>query len=478
MFKRTHNASISPEDHVPLGQKLAYGIGGPVDILGIWVLVNMAYQVFNMELGVSFTGVALILMALRLWDGIIDPIMGWISDNTRSRWGRRRPYILIGAVLCGLTYPLIWWFPKGLSEPQLLAWVIGFGILFYTCFTIWAMPWASLIMEMTPDYNERTRVAAIRGYMQSISSLVVGFSWTIARMPMFADPETGLVSESHAMRTISIVIGLILFVCGIVPALFVKERYYEHVSTHYKEKVSLIKGLKETLSNKPFILLTFFTLFFVMGTNIYDSYGRYVGTYYVLEGDKDMAAKFMAYGTVIYMATSVALISIFRWVSERIGKIKALQIATVTVLVAALSTWFTFNPDYPYLQLLNTVFIGAGYAGLWLMVSSMQADIMDYDELKTGERREGSFASIFSWVLKLSFCAGFMASGPILQTTGFDYALEENQPAEVFMKMRIGFVAVPTVALLIAVFLLKKFTITPEKAHEIRTQLEAKRGVV
>ena len=86
-------------DRVPLNQKLAYGLGGPVDILAIWVFVSIAYPVFNMELQMSPTRVAVILMALRLWDGIADPVMGWISDNTRSRWGRRRSLIFIGAIL-------------------------------------------------------------------------------------------------------------------------------------------------------------------------------------------------------------------------------------------------------------------------------------------------------------------------------------------------------------------------------------------
>ena len=167
----------SANDRVPLAQKVAYGLGGPVDILGVWVMVSIAYPLFNMELGMSPTSVAVILMSLRLWDGIADPLMGWISDNTRSRWGRRRPYIFVGAILASLSYPLIWWFPKNCSETELMAWVIGFGILFYSSFTVWAMPYQSMLMEMTPDYNERTRVAEVRGYMQSLASLIVGFSW-------------------------------------------------------------------------------------------------------------------------------------------------------------------------------------------------------------------------------------------------------------------------------------------------------------
>jgi GPH family glycoside/pentoside/hexuronide:cation symporter len=275
-------AVVAPEDRVPYRQKLAYGVAGPVDIFSVWILVSIAYPLFNMEMKMSPTMIAVILMSLRLWDGVADPIMGWISDNTRTRWGRRRPYILVGAILAAVTYPLIFWFPKELSHPQLMGWVIGCGILFYTSFTIWAMPYQSLIMEMTPDYNERTRVAAVRGVMQSVAGFVVGCSWWLALQ--FTDPVTGEASTAEGMRYISLGIAFLILILGPLPAFFVKERYYEHDLTKKQEKVSLLKSFKETLSNRPFVILASFTVLFLLGTSIYDSYGRYVGTYYVLGG--------------------------------------------------------------------------------------------------------------------------------------------------------------------------------------------------
>ncbi len=467
---------VAPEDRVPYSQKLAYGLAGPVDIWSVWILVSIAYPLFNMELKLAPTMIAIILMSLRLWDGVADPVMGWISDNTRTRWGRRRPYIFVGAILAGLTYPLIWWFPLDLSQGQLMAWVIGFGILFYTCFTIWAMPYQSLIMEMTPDYNERTRVASVRGVLQSLASFVVGCSWWLALQ--FNHPETGEPSTVIGMRYIGLVIAVFIAILGVIPAIFVKERYYEHHLSNTQKKVGLGASLKETLSNRPFIILCGFTIFFLLGTSIYDSYGRYVGTYYVLGGDWERSSVFQIYGTAIYMGCSLCMIPIFRRLSERIGKINCLFIAVGLVLFSSVLTWFTNNPDYPYLMLVNTAFIGVGYAGLWLMIPSMQADVVDDDELTTGERREGSFAAIYSWVLKLSFCVGFLVSGPMLELTGFDAALEGPQPERVLTHLRLGYIAIPAVALVLAFFLLKFFPITQARAGEIRAQLEARRGKV
>lgn len=473
-----HQSRIASEDRVPFPRKLAYGIAGPVDIWSVWILVSIAYPLFNMELELAPTKVAIILMALRLWDGVADPVMGWISDNTRTRWGRRRPYIFIGAIMAGLTFPFIWWFPQGLGDWQIVGWVIGFGILFYSCFTVWAMPYQSLLMEMTPDYNERTRVAAVRGILQSASSLVVGFSWWLALRPVFADPLTGEASTANGMRYISIVIAACIIILGILPAIFVKERYYESETVQSQGRVNLFKSLRETLSNKPFIILCSFTVFFLLGTSIYDSYGRYVGTYYVLGGDWERSSLFQIYGTFIYTACSLGLIPVFRRVSEKIGKVKTLFIATFLVLVSGFLTWFTNRPDLPYLMLVNTVFIGAGYAGLWLMIPSMQADVVDSDELHTGERREGSFAAIYSWVLKLSFCIGFLISGPLLEWTGFMAENGGNQPESVLLNMRIGYLALPVSAILLAILLLRAFPITPARAREIRDALEERRGKV
>ena len=469
---------VAPEDRVPFGKKLAYALGGPVDILSVWVLVSIAYPLFNMEMQMRPLYVSIILMSLRLWDGIIDPIMGWISDNARTRWGRRRPFIFVGAILSAITYPLIWWAPAGLSPEQNMFWVIGFGILFYTCFTIWAMPYQSLLMEMTPDYNERTRVTAFRGYFQTLAGLVNGWVWWITLRPIFISPITGEASTANGMRYISFAIAGIILIGGIIPALFVKERYYESGVITKQKKVPFFKSLKETLTNGPFIILCLFTLFFLLGTAIFDSYGRYVGTYYVLGGKWDIASRFAGYGSVVYTVFSLAFIPLFSWLSTKIGKIKCLFISVSMVLVSAATTWWTFNPSYPYVMLVNTIFIGAGYAGLWLMISSMQIDVVDYDELKTGERREGNFASIFSWILKFSFCLGFLISGPLLEFTGFDAALEGAQPEAVYRNMRIGYIVIPVTALVLALFLLKFFPITAAKAAEIREQLEARRGKV
>lgn len=463
-------------DKVPFLKKLAYASGGPVDILGIWVLVSIAYQVFNFELKMPPTYVAIILMSLRLWDAMMDPITGWISDNYRSKWGRRRPFIFVGAILSGILYPLIWWFPTDLSQEAIMFWVIGFGILFYTAFALWAMPYQSMLMEMTPDYNERTRVAEIRSYFQTAAGFLNGWMWWLSMLPVFF--IAGTASPVNGMRYLSLIIAGLILVLGILPAIFVKERYYESDLVQNQKKIKLSDSIKDTLKNKAFIILCVITIFFLLGTSIFDSYGRYVGTYYVLGGDWNEGAKFAGYGTFIYMVFSFMFIPLFRILSIKWGKPKVLMLSIVLVIIAVSTTWWTYTPSNPWLMLSNTALIGAGYAGLWLMIPSMQVDVVDYDEMNTGERREGAYAAIFSWVLKFSFVIGFMISGPLIEWTGFDANLNDHQLPGVYTIMRIGYVVIPVVALLLALLLLKFFPITKEKAAEMRTELESRRGKI
>lgn len=471
----TPGPTVAAEDRVPFFQKLAYGAAAQVDVFAVWVLLQIANPVFNMGMGVGTHLVSTALMVFRLWDALTDPFMGWISDNFRSRWGRRRPFILVGAVLCALTYPLIWFFPRGLGEYQLFAWFLGFGLLFYTCFTIWSMPWTSLLMEMTPDVNERTRVTAYRGFFQAFSAIAMGATWWFIRLPMFADPVTGDPDNVSGMRFVSLLLAGVFLVFGTLPAFFVKERYYAHISA---KKVPLVKSLRETLSNRNFVYLLLATVLFMLGTNMVFSMGPYLSVYYVLGGDETTASLFSNWQSWIYFALNASFIGVWAFLAERIGKNRTLYLSMTIVIGAGLSNFFIYNPNHPYLMLLVTVLLGPAYAGIWLMIPSLTADIIDEDELRTGERREGSFSAVTSWVNKFAMSIAFGASGWIIAGLGFDVKLGVDQAPGVFLAMRLTMAVVPVVSILLALFLIRKIHLPTERVREIRTELEARRGKV
>lgn len=465
------------KDRVPLKEKLAYGIAGPVDILSVWVLVAVAHNVFNMELLLTPVQVGIILISLRFWDGIADPIMGWISDNTRSRWGRRKPYIIIGAILSAITYPLLWWFPSTFDTNQIMLWVIGFGILFYTSFTIWCIPFQSLLMEISPDYDERTRVASYRGIFQSLSGLLVGACWMLSMLPIFH--IDGTPSPINGMRWISIIISVIILILGPLPGIFVKERYYKTLENESsRRKQNVFKDVVDIFKCKPFMILCIFIFLFLMSQSFYDTLERYVGTYYVFEGNWDTASKFTFIGTGIFVLTNLFMIYFFKHLSVKTEKKKCLFIGTFLVCLMPFISIVTFTPENPYLQFIGTVLKGAGYAGIWLMVPSMLADAIDFDEDKNGVRREGVFSSLFSWIIKFSFCFGFLLSNPLLELTGFDAVSASNQSASALENLRYGLFIIPSVLFVIAFMSIYKFRLTRKAMEEIRFKLEKKRGIV
>ena len=474
----TPSIGVAREDQVPFFQKFMYGIAGPVDIWSVWIVGSIAYQIFNMEMGISPTIVAFGLLAFRLWDSVTDPLMGWISDNTRSRWGRRRPWIFIGAIMTGLTFPLMWWFPQDLSNTGVSLWVLGFGVIFYTSFTIWNMPYQCMIMEITPDYNERTRVATVRSLFQTLAGVGVTWVWWMTQRSVFANPETGIPESATGMRYVALGIAVLIIILGVLPAIFVKERYYERELTKKQEKLPLIASFRDTFRNTQFMILCCVALLFAVSTMFFNSFAAYMGTYYVLAGNLEVGSVFQGYGGTISQAANFLLIPFFWLLSERIGKTKVLMISLSLVLTGSMLIWFTFNPNYPYVMLVNGFFMGAANASLWLMVPSMQADVVDYDELQTGERREGTFASVFSWVLKLGMSLAFFLPGPVLDLTGFDASLGGDQAEGVFTTLRIVYIAVPGITAALALYLVTRFTITPETAKNIRAKLEEIRGKV
>jgi GPH family glycoside/pentoside/hexuronide:cation symporter len=465
------------KDRVPFKEKLAYGIAGPVDILSVWVLVAVAHNVFNMELLLTPVQVGIILISLRFWDGIADPVMGWISDNTRSRWGRRRPYIVVGAILSALTYPLMWWFPASFEPNQIMLWVIGFGILFYTSFTIWCIPFQSLLMEMSPDYDERTRVACYRGIFQSLSGLLVGACWMLSMLPIFHVNE--VASPINGMRWISIIISVIILILGPLPGIFVKERYYKTLEQNSdRKKDNVFKDVIGAFSCKPFIILCIFIFLFLMSQSFYDTLERYVGTYYVFGGDWDLASKFTFLGTGIFVITNLAMIYFFKHLSVKTEKKKCLFIGTFLICLMPFISILTFTPENPYLQFVGTLLKGAGYAGIWLMVPSMLADAIDFDEEKNGTRREGVFSSLFSWIIKFSFCFGFLLSNPLLELTGFNAVSAGDQSAMALENLRYGLFIIPSILFVIAFLSIFKFRLTRKAMEKIRFELENRRGIV
>ncbi len=465
--------SVPEKDRIPVLEKAAYGAGNAVEQLTVWQPQQLLTPVFNIGLGMNPASLGLIMAIWRAWDAITDPVMGNISDNTRTRWGRRRPYIVVGAILTGLVFPLIWWVPESMGQTGMFLWLLLGGILLYTCFTVWSMPYYSLQLEMTADYNERTSVSAYRAFARSLTTIAGGWLLALAALPFFSRSGDGSPDLFNGMRWVSLLIAAAIIVTGVIPGIFVKERFYESDARQQK-KLKLLTSLRQTLKTKPFMLLCLIAVFKIFGFGLVGSLGFYLNAYYVNGGDVGAAAKVQGVINTVVFSTTFLAIPFCSWFSSRFGKQALLYLVCGLSAAGALSTYIFLRPGHPWLQIFPAFLWGPIGTGLWMIVPSMQADVADYDELHNHVRREGSFSAVFSWATKVAWTLNTALSGAILVWTGFDVALKGGQSAATFLAMRHCYAIIPVIFLVVSVIAIKRYPLNRAKVNEIRKQLDAR----
>jgi GPH family glycoside/pentoside/hexuronide:cation symporter len=301
-----------PEDRVSTGQKVAYGLGAIVNNL-LGGAIGFMSIVLNVGLGMNPALVGTLQAIPRFTDALTDPVMGYVSDNTKSRYGRRRPYIFVGALMVGLIFAVMWQLPPGQSE-MFYFWVFLAGsILFYLFYTIFATPWVALGYELTPDYHERTRLMGVMNFMGQFAW--ISLPWFYA----FMENDRLFSNSVEGARTLAIIIGVFVAVVGILPAIFLKERFVQSAADGDEKKVPLLEGLKQnvlgffrglviTLKRVEFLKLCAGTFFLFNGIMLVGAFSSYITIFYVSGGDNDMGATYMGlFGTINTISTLAAI---------------------------------------------------------------------------------------------------------------------------------------------------------------------------
>jgi GPH family glycoside/pentoside/hexuronide:cation symporter len=400
--------------HVSLGTRIGWGFGGLADNY-IMNVLNMIFlvlyvQYFKMPPMLAATALAI----PRFMDAITDPLVGNISDNTRSRWGRRRPYLVWGAVLSAILLPLFW-VPPG--EATATVWwqnpafiyAVVLGTVYAITYTLFVVPYTALGYELTPDYDEKTRVLAWRMYIGLLGSLTVPWVYQLAQNDAFA-------SEGSGAFWVSVGCGLIIIVTGIIPALVCRER--EDVQ---KQATSpFFKSLGATMTNKPFMILLVAYIIIIVGLFSAGNLGAFVNIYYICGGNKDFGGLLVAVSGSLGAIVSYLSMFLVTAVSTRTGKKTGMFLGLALALLGVVGAWWAMDPRWPMAQLITTVVACMGLQGCWLMVSSMVADVCDEDELKTGLRREGMFGAVNGFALKAALSVTAMIGGILLTITGFN----------------------------------------------------------
>ncbi|RMH69385.1 MAG: MFS transporter [Gemmatimonadetes bacterium] len=469
----------APEDRIPFIQKVIYGLGAFVNNLLAAASGGMMI-VLNLGLGMNPALVGLLGALPRFTDALTDPMMGYISDHTRTRWGRRRPYILGGAIAAGIIFALLWQLPRGKTETFYFVFFLIGSILFYLAYTVFATPWVALGYELTPDYHERTRLMGVQNFIGQLAYVIAPwFLWIMTYEGFFKDQIAGAAG-------LAIIIGIVTIGIGILPAIFLRERFNPGVEANpvadkptepfWKTILSFFKGFALVLKSKPFLLLCVATFLVFNGFIMISSFQSYVIIYYVFGGDQTRGAEYVGYAGSVGAVSTFVVVVLVTWMATKIRKRPAFFVSTGLSIAGYALKWVCYNPAVPWLVILPTPLLAFGLGGLFTLMPSMVADVVDLDELETHERREGMFGSIFWWVVKLGMSLALAAGGFLLNATGFDVNLNGNQTEQTIFLLRFFDVVIPIITSALAIWAVYVFPITEEKAHEIRMELERRRG--
>ncbi len=471
------SGKVRSDEVVPFLQKIAFGSG------------HLANQLFPAALGVFMVVLVMslnmnpILAGLlgaipRLIDALTDPIMGFISDNTKSKWGRRKPYILLGAVISGLSFMIMWQLNPQNSELFNFFYFLTVSIFFYLGYTIFATPLIGLGYEMTSDYNERTRLMAVSQFMGQIAWMVAPWFWVIIYNQSIFE------SAPQGARILSVWVGALCMLLGVMPAFFNKEMVvpdddkrvnlsFKGLSSNIKE---FFKGIKLTLNNKPFVKLCGATFLIFNGFQTVGQFAFFIIVYYLFNGDTVAAGQWPAwFGTISSIGTAFLVIPVITFISERVGKKNAFIIATLLSMIGYVLKWWGFNPENPWMMFMPIPFFSFGIGGLFTLMMSMTADVCDLDELINHERREGMFGAVYWWMVKLGTAMAMLTSGIVLHYVGFDESVKV-QSMEALTNLRIADITIPIIAGIFAIMIMWKYDISEAKANEIRDLLTERRG--
>jgi GPH family glycoside/pentoside/hexuronide:cation symporter len=418
--------TTAAKDRIPWNQLIAYGMGGLVPI----ALFNIAGQLMgllgNISLGLSAFWLGTIMIIPRLWDAISDPVMGHLSDNTRSRWGRRRPYILFGGIAVALSFVAMWWVPRGdavmayfPSEAAYnwfqLAFILGGLLIFFTSCTIFEIPHGALGMEMSTDTHERTRLFSAKSFLGNMFAM--GTPWLIALsgLEFFAGPGGNLID---GMRYLSLVIAALLIPMAFWWFFTLQEPGFEVAKE--QEKSAFWNDMHTAMSNKTFLRLVVIIFTLAMGFNFVGLFSYYITIFYLYGGDTAAAGPLLGITGTVWAITGLLAVFPLNWISKRLGKSNTLLIAIGLMCAAQLAKIVCYNPSLPYLVLIPTVLLSSGMLMFFTLGASMVGDICDEDDLKTGSRSEGSYYSVYWWFIKMGTAFASFVTGALLVFTSFD----------------------------------------------------------
>lgn len=460
---------------VPMGQKIAFGLGMLANqmfpaMIGIFTVVLVE------KLGFSGLLLGLTYFIPKFYDALFDLIMGYVSDNTKSKWGRRRQYVLVGAIILGISFALMWQLYVENGVTYNFIYFLFISLIFYSGLTIFSIPYVAMGYEMSDDFHERTNIMAT-------SQLIGQLAWVVAPWFWVLMADQSLFSSSDvAVRTLSVYVAIACAILAAIPAFFIpsKSTLNENYSPIDFKGIlgsfgEIKEGLKASIEIKPFrkICIATFLIFNAFQTTAGFSY--FIIKYYLFKGNEEGFGLWPTlFGCVGAIITTIVVIPIVARMSKVMGKKKAFLLSQGISIIGYILLFLLFVPGKPYLFLFALPFFSFGIGSLFTLMMSMTSDVIDIDELNTGKRREGSLGAIYWWMVKFGTAVAGLLSGLILSLVSFQ-SNAGSQTDETMFWLRIFFVGIPILGTLTAIWVMKNYDIDEAKAREVRDLIDKRK---
>ncbi|MBX3600409.1 MAG: MFS transporter [Rubrivivax sp.] len=469
-------ASAAAHHKVPFRHKVAFGLGMLANqmfpaALGIFMVVLVQ------DLGFPGWMWGVLFFLPRVFDSITDPIMGFISDNTRSTWGRRKQYVFVGAIVMGIAFVSMWQLYRDDGVTYNFVYFLCWSLVFYLGLTLFSIPYVAMGYEMSDDFHERTSIMAVAQWIGQWAWVIAPWFWVVMYDPAWFE------NADTATRTLSIWVGVICMLLAMVPAVFLPSRSTKD-DTHLVPLTwanfgggmkEILAGFKEAFGSVPFRKLCFATFLIFNAFNTVAAFSFFIVVYHLFAGNAPAAGIWPTlFGSVGALVTTFAVIPTVAWMSKRIGKKNAFMLSQGISIIGYVLLWFLMVPGKPWMFMFALPFFSFGIGGLFTLMMSMTADVCDLDELATGKRREGIFGAIYWWMVKFGFAIAGLLSGAIMTFVGFAPGAAE-QAAGAVDGLRLFYSGVPIFGTLLAMWVMRDYDLDEQRANEVHAELERRK---
>lgn len=456
------------KDKLSFGTKLGYGVcdlGGSLHftVIAFWLLIYLTDTV-----GIAAGLAGVVVMVGRIWDAVTDPIIGYMSDRTKTRWGRRRPYIFFGSIPMFLAMVILFTnpgvFAGGEWNPQdhqvfLVIWGVAAFCLLETFFTVVNIPYSSLTPDLTPDFHERSSLNGFRFVFAVIGTLfTAGLALPIVQ---------ALPTEDLGFSVMGIFFGVIMMTVAMITFFSVKEPE----TPRALPKEGFFKTYLSVFKNKPYVIILLTHAVHVTAITVISGILPYYFKYVL--GDEHKTT----IGLVILLVTAMLFIPVSVFLSKRVGK-KPVYITGMVIIAITSMILFFFGHTLGLTFVFVLMFIdGVGLGFIYAMPWAIMPDTVEYGYLKTGERTEGAFYGIWTFILKLGQAMAIGLMGWILSASGYVADIAQADSAIFGIRAIAG--PVGAVIFLLAVLVVAFYPINEKKYKEILEgirEMEAKRA--